>query len=77
MISLSNTALGDNVAWFPTVENINRDPSSIYLTAGQKIVIDDIGNSFSLASLGVNLESTITNSIPIQWPSTSSPCTSY
>lgn len=61
----------DDIAWIPTVENINRDPSSIYLTAGQKIVIDDIDNNFSLASLGVALESTTTNSIPIQQQLTS------
>lgn len=52
--------------WIPTVENINRDPSSIYLTEGQEIIIDDIQNSFSLASLQVSLQSTITTSIPIQ-----------
>lgn len=62
---------GDDIAWIPTVENINRDPSSIYLTNGQKIVIDDIDNSFSLASLGVSLERTVTNSIPIQQQLTS------
>ena len=39
----------DNLGWFPTVENINRDPSSIYLTAGQLIKIDDLSN-FSLKS---------------------------
>jgi hypothetical protein len=61
----------DDIAWIPTVENINRDPSSIYLTNGQKLVIDDIGSSFSLASLGVRLESTVTNSIPIQQQLTS------
>jgi hypothetical protein len=38
----------NDVVWFPTVEDINRDLSSIYLTAGQKIVIDDINNNFSL-----------------------------
>ena len=62
---------GDDIAWIPTVENINRDPSSIYLTNGQKIVVSDIDNNFSLASLGVNLERTITNSIPIQQQLTS------
>lgn len=59
------------VGYVPTVENINRDPSSIYLTNGQQIVIDDINNNFSLASLGVNLGSTITVSIPIQQQLTS------
>jgi hypothetical protein len=52
--------------FIPTVENINRDPSSIYLTNGQKIIIDDIQNNFSLASLGVNLQTSITLSIPVQ-----------
>lgn len=62
---------GDDIAWIPTIENINRDPSSIYLTNGQKIVIDDISNNFSLASLGVALERVVTNSIPIQQQLTS------
>lgn len=62
---------GDDIAWIPTVENINRDPSSIYLTNGQKIVVDDINNNFSLASLGVALQRTVTNSIPIQQQLTS------
>jgi hypothetical protein len=61
----------DDIAWFPAVENINRDPSSIYLTNGQKIVIDDINNSFSLASLGVKSQETVTTSIPIQQQLTS------
>jgi hypothetical protein len=61
----------DDIAWIPTVENINRDPSSIYLTAGQQIIIDDITTNFSLASLGVAIESTNTNSIPIQQQLTS------
>lgn len=61
----------DDIAWFPTVENINRDPSSIYLTNGQKIVVDDINNNFSLASLGVKSQKTVTNSIPIQQQLTS------
>jgi hypothetical protein len=56
--------------WFPTVEDINRDLSSIYLTAGQKIQIDDLSN-FSLASLSVKLENTRTNAIPIQQQLTS------
>ena len=60
-----------DIAWIPTVENINRSQSSIYLTAGQKIVIDDITTNFSLASLGIALESTTTNSIPIQQQLTS------
>jgi hypothetical protein len=62
---------GNNVPWIPTVENINRDPSSIYLTQGQEIVIDDISNNFSLASLDVVLARTYTTSIPIQQQLTS------
>ena len=27
----------DNKGWLPTIENINEDPSSIYLTSNQKI----------------------------------------
>jgi hypothetical protein len=62
----------DNLAWFPTVENINRDPSSIYLTNGQQIVIDDITKNFSLASLGTTFTGTATTtSIPIQQQLTS------
>lgn len=61
----------NNVTWFPTVEDINRDSTSIYLTAGQKIVIDDISNNFSLASLQTQLEKTRTNAIPIQQQLTS------
>jgi hypothetical protein len=56
--------------WFPTVEDINRDLSSIYLTAGQKIQIDDLSN-FSLTSLSVKLQDTRTNAIPIQQQLTS------
>lgn len=55
----------DNTAWVPTVENINRDPSSIYLTQGQQITIDDLKN-FSLTSLQVNINTETTVSIPIQ-----------
>ena len=61
----------DDIAWYPTVENINRDPSSIYLTNGQKIVIDDIDNNFSLATLGVKSQRTVTTSIPVQQQLTS------
>lgn len=56
----------DPEGWVPTIENINRDPSSIYLTNGQQIVIDDIQNNFSLTSLQVVLQSVTTNSIPLQ-----------
>lgn len=61
----------DPTAWVPTVEDINRDPSSLYLTQGQKIVIDDIQNNFSLKSLGVSFERVITTAIPIQQQLTS------
>lgn len=57
---------GNNVPWIPTVENINRDPSSIYLTQGQEIIIDDINNNFSLASLDVVLGRSYTVAVPIQ-----------
>lgn len=61
----------NDIAWIPTVENINVDPSSIYLTNGQEIIIDDIDNNFSLTSLGVNIKNTITTAIPIQQQVTS------
>lgn len=61
----------DQTAWVPTVEDINRDAASIYLTNGQKIVIDDIQNNYSLASLGVSLETAFTTSIPLQQALTS------
>lgn len=61
----------NDLAWIPTVENINRDPSSIYLTQGQEIVIDDISNNFSLASLDIVLARTYTTSIPVQQQLTS------
>lgn len=50
----------DKDGWMPTVENINLDKSSIYLTAGQQITIDDINKNFSLNSFGVQLQATIT-----------------
>jgi len=61
----------NNITAIPTVENINKDPSSIYLTQGQQIVVDDINNNFSLASLDVVLARTYTVSIPIQQQLTS------
>lgn len=61
----------DPTAWVPTVEDINRDPSSIYLTAGQSIVIDDIQNNFKLTSLQVALETNISIAVPIQQQLTS------
>jgi len=56
----------DQEGWVPTIENINRDPSSIYLTNGQQIIIDDIQNNFKLNSLKVSLKRTTSNSIPLQ-----------
>lgn len=61
----------DNIPWIPTVENINRDPSSIYLTQGQKIIIDDIQKNFSLASLNTQFKTEQTVAIPIQQQLTS------
>lgn len=61
----------DKEGWVPAVENINRDPSSIYLTNGQTIVIDDIQNNFSLASLDVALTTNITMAIPLNQQLTS------
>ena len=61
----------DQEGWIPTVENINRDPSSIYLTNGQVITIDDIDKNFSLASLGVTLQATATTAIPLNQQLTS------
>lgn len=66
----------DNLPWFPTVEDINTDPSSIYLTQGQRIVIDDIQKNFSLASLSVKLETVQSIIIPVQQQLTSTTNTS-
>lgn len=65
-----------DLPWFPTVEDINRDPASIYLTQGQEIIIDDISNNFSLASLDTVFARTYTVSIPIQQQLTSTVNTS-
>ena len=46
--------------WIPAVENINTDNSSIYLTAGQQIAVDDINKNFLLSSFGVNIGVTAT-----------------
>jgi hypothetical protein len=75
--STGNTLGRDvDLPWFPTVEDINRDPSSIYLTQGQEIVIDDINNNFSLASLETVFSRTYTLSVPIQQQLTSTAYTS-
>jgi len=50
----------DKDGWIPTVENINLDKSSIYLTAGQQIIIDDVTRNFPLNSFGIQLQATIT-----------------
>ena len=53
----------NDAGYYTTVENINVDKSSIYLTAGQRIVIDDIQKNFPLTSWGVTLESTNTTTV--------------
>ena len=60
----------DYIGWIPTVENINVDPSSIYLTDGQTINIDDL-SKFSLRSLETNIPTSQTVAIPIQQQLTS------
>ena len=60
----------DQEGWIPTIENINTDPSSIYLTNGQVINIDDLKN-FSLASFGVDTGNTNTTAIPLNQQLTS------
>lgn len=71
--SISGSSPLSNIddAWLPTVEDPNRDASSIYLTQGQEIIIDDINNNFSLASLETVFARTYTLSIPIQQQLTS------
>ena len=61
----------DQEGWIPTVENINRDPTSIYLTNGQIIIVDDIQNNFSLASLDTILTTEVTVTIPLNQQLTS------
>lgn len=46
--------------WAPTVEDINYDDSSIYLTSGQGIVIEDI-NNFPLDSFGKSIDVQLNN----------------
>ena len=53
----------DPEGWIPTVENINRDPSSIYLTNGQVVEITDILQNFSLTTLGVTLQATTATNV--------------
>ena len=60
----------DQEGWVPTVENINTDPSSIYLTNGQVINIDDLKN-FPLVSFGVDITATTTTAIPLNQQLTS------
>ena len=62
----------DQEGWIPTVENINRDPSSIYLTNGQVIEITDIMRNFPLETLGVTLRTqVVANVIPLNQQLTS------
>lgn len=56
----------DKEGFVPTVENINEDPSSIYLTQGQQIIIDDIQRNFKLETLGVSFQNSITTAVPLQ-----------
>lgn len=60
----------DQEGWIPTVENINTDPSSIYLTNGQVILLDDL-NTFPLNSFGISINQTPTDSIPLNQQVTS------
>lgn len=60
----------DQEGWVPTVENINTDPSSIYLTNGQVVNIDDLRN-FPLVSFGVDIATTNTTAIPLNQQLTS------
>ena len=60
----------DQEGWIPTVENINRDPSSIYLTNGQVVVLDDLKN-FSLSSFGIEIGPVNTQVIPLNQQLTS------
>lgn len=56
----------DTDGWIPTIEDINRDPSSIYLTNGQVVEIVDIMKNFSLETLGVTLQAqSAENTIPL------------
>lgn len=47
--------------WDPTVEDINIDMSSIYLTAGQEILMTDIPSGFPLNSFNATYKPTVTN----------------
>ncbi len=46
--------------WDPMVEDINTDGSSIYLTSGQQVVVDDIQSNFPLNSFNASLIATRT-----------------
>ena len=64
---------GQGIPTFPldkfatTVEDINSDKSSIYLTAGQEINIDDL-SEFPLDSFGISINSQVQNVITITQP---------
>ena len=51
-----DTVLSSTLPDQPTIENINYDSSSIYLTAGQPILINDI-SSFPFKSYGITIQS--------------------
>ena len=55
----------DSNQFFSTVEDINRDMSSIYLTAGQEVILEDL-NNFPLSSFQtkINPQSARYNTIP-------------
>ena len=60
----------DQEGWIPTIENINTDPSSIYLTNGQVVVLDDL-NNFPLNSFNLTIEQAPTEAIPLNQQLTS------
>lgn len=65
-------ATSNQQGYVQTVENVNTDASSIYLTAGQNIVVDDIINSFPLNSFGIsNNKTSITTAVILTQPPTS------
>lgn len=70
MISNGQGKQIDQEGWIPTVENINTDPASIYLTNGQVITLDDL-NNFPLNSFGITISQTATEAIPLNQQVTS------
>lgn len=57
----------DNLGYSPTTENVNIDQSSIYLTAGQSINIDDLA-SFPLTSWNTTIQQTTTLTVTLSAP---------